>query len=56
MAETQIKITADTRQAERAIDNLQSALQDLDKVSGVVGRALAGLTAAGAGVAVAFIS
>ncbi len=56
MAETNIKITADTRSAERAINNLESALQDLDKVSGVVGGALAALTAAGAGVAIAFKS
>lgn len=56
MAETNIKITADTRSAERAISNLESALQDLDKVSGLVGGALAALTAAGAGVAVAFKS
>ena len=56
MAETQIKITADTKSAERAISNLESALKDLDKVSGVVGSALAALTAAGAGVAIAFKS
>jgi hypothetical protein len=56
VAETNIKITADTRSAERAINNLESALQDLDKVSGVVGGALAALTAAGAGVAIAFKS
>jgi len=56
MAETQIKITADTRQAERAINNLESALEDLNQISGLVGGALAALTAASAGVAIAFKS
>jgi hypothetical protein len=56
VAETNIKITADTRSAERAINNLESALEDLNKVSGLVGGALAALTAAGAGVAIAFKS
>ncbi len=54
MAETQIKITADTRQAERAIANLESALEGINRVSDVVGKALAGVTAAAAGVAVSF--
>ena len=56
MAEAKIKITADTRQAERDIRNLDSALQSLDRVSGAAGIAFAGITAAAAGVAVAFKS
>jgi hypothetical protein len=56
MADTQIKITADTSQAERRIRDLESALEGINKVSGLVGGALAGLTAASAGVAVAFKS
>lgn len=54
MAETQIKITADTRQAERAIANLESALEGVNRISDTVGKALLGLTAAAAGVAVSF--
>ena len=53
---SQIKITADTSQAERKINDLESALKDLDKVSGLVGGALAALGAAGAGLAFAFKS
>ena len=56
MAETQIKITADARQAERAIANLESALEGLNNTANLVGKALAGLTAAGAGLAIAFKS
>lgn len=56
MAETNIKITADARQAERAIANLESALETLNTTTNIVGKALAGLTAAAAGVAVAFKS
>ena len=54
MAETNIKITADTRQAERAIATLESTLEGLNKTTDIVGKALAGLTAAAAGVAIAF--
>ena len=54
MAETQIKITADARQAERAIANLESALEGLNKTTDLVGKALAGLAGAGAGLAFAF--
>jgi hypothetical protein len=50
----EIKITADTSQAERKINDLESALKDLNKVSGLVGGALAGITAAGVGLAVSF--
>jgi hypothetical protein len=56
MADTQIKITADTSQAERRIRDLEAALEGINKVSGLVGGALAALTAASAGVAVAFKS
>lgn len=56
MAETNIKITADARQAERAIANLESALEGLNRTTDIVGKALAGLTAAAAGVAIAFKS
>jgi hypothetical protein len=54
VAEAKIKITADTRSAERDIKSLDSALKSLDRVSGAAGKAFAGITAAGAGVAVAF--
>ena len=54
MAETQIKITADTRQAERAIENLESALEGINKAANAAGVALGVITAAAAGVAVAF--
>jgi len=33
VAETQIKITADTKQAERAIAGLERAIQDLDGIA-----------------------
>ena len=56
MADPKIRITADTSQAERAIANLESALEGLNKTTDVVGKALAGLTAAAAGIAVAFKS
>ena len=56
MAEAKIKITADTRQAERDIRNLDSALQSLDRVSGAAGIAFAGIVAAAAGVGLAFKS
>jgi hypothetical protein len=54
VAEAKIKITADTKSAERDIKSLDSALKSLDRVSGAAGKAFAGITAAGAGVAVAF--
>ena len=54
MAEAKIKITADTRSAERDIRNLQSALENLSRVSTAAGVAFASITAAAAGVAVAF--
>jgi hypothetical protein len=54
VAEAKIKITADTRSAERDIRNLESALDSLKSVSNAAGIAFAAITAAGAGVAVAF--
>jgi hypothetical protein len=54
VAEAKIKITADTRSAERDIRNLQSALENLSRVSTAAGVAFASITAAAAGVAVAF--
>ena len=56
MAEAKIKITADTRQAERDIKSLESALQSLDRVSSAAGIAFASIVASAAGVAVAFKS
>jgi hypothetical protein len=56
VAEAKIKITADTRSAERDIKSLDSALQSLDRVSKGAGIAFAGIVAAAAGVAVAFKS
>ena len=53
---TQIKITADTKQAERAIANLESALAGINGVANAAGAALAGITVAAAGVGVAFKS
>ena len=46
MAETRIKITADTQQAERDIRKLESALAGIDEVANGAGKALAGITAA----------
>lgn len=54
MANTQIKITADTKQAERAIASLESALEGINGVANAAGAALAGITVAATGVAVAF--
>lgn len=48
MAETKIKITADTRDAERQIKNLGRALEEIDNIGTGAGLALAGITAAAA--------
>jgi hypothetical protein len=56
VANTQIKITADTRQAERAVANLESALSSISSVSRAAGIALGGITVASLGVAAAFKS
>jgi hypothetical protein len=48
VAETQIKITADTRDAERQIKNLGRALEDIDNIGNGAALALAGITAAAA--------
>ena len=56
MAEAKIKITADTRSAERDIKNLEGALESLNSMSNAAGIAFAGITAAAAGVALAFKS
>ena len=54
MADPKIRITADTSQAERAIANLESALEGINKASNAAGIALGAITAAATGVAVAF--
>jgi hypothetical protein len=46
VAESKIKITADTKQAERAIEKLESALESVNKVSAATGKALAAVAAA----------
>lgn len=51
--DAQIKITADTRQAERAIESLESALAGLERVSSAAAKGLAAITAAGAAVSFA---
>ena len=56
MAETQIKITADTKQAERAIAGLERAIQDLDGIASAAAKGLAAITAASAGMAYAINS
>ena len=56
MAETNIKITADTRQAERAIAGLERAIEDLDQMASVAAKGLAAITAASAGMAYAINS
>lgn len=55
MAETKIKVTADTSQAERQIQNLERALEGLDSVSAGAAKALAGITAAAAAMGVAIL-
>ena len=56
MAETQIKITADTKQAERAIAGLERAIKDLDGIASAAAKGLAAITAASAGMAYAINS
>lgn len=46
MAEAKIRITADTRQAEAALGNIDRALSGLQRTSGLVSTALGGLVAA----------
>jgi hypothetical protein len=48
VAETRIKVTADTAQAERQLKNLEKAIEGLDSVSSAATKALAGIAAAGA--------
>ena len=55
MAETQIKITADTRQAERDIKRLESALDGINSVGDGAATALAAITAAAAGMSFAIL-
>ena len=55
MAETRIKITADTAQAERAIGNLDKSLVTLKDQGADVAKALAGITAAAAAMGVAIV-
>ena len=54
MADPKIRITADTSQAERAIDNLERALSGISATANAAGKALAVITAAAGGVAFAF--
>ena len=56
VAETQIKITADTRQAERALGNLEDSLKDIEQVSSLAAKALATITAAAGAMSYAIIS
>jgi hypothetical protein len=53
---TQIKVTADTQQAERDIRKLESALDTLNTVSKTAAIAFAGITAAAVGIGIAFKS
>ena len=48
MAETKIKVTADTSQAERAISGLERSLEGLQSAAGAAGAALAVITGAAA--------
>ena len=53
MADPKIKVTADTSQAKRELDGLERAMKNLNGSVGLATKALAGITAAGAGVAFA---
>ena len=55
MAESKIRITADTAQAERAIANLDKSLGTLKDQGADVAKALAGITAAAAAMGVAIV-
>lgn len=55
MAETNIKITADTRQAERDIKRLETALDGINSVGDGAATALAAITAAAAGMGYAIL-
>ncbi len=55
MAETKIKVTADTSQAEREIKNLEKALEGLQAVSSGAAIALGAITAAAAAMGVAVL-
>ena len=55
MADAQIKITADTRQAERAIADLDRALGSIKDSSALAGKALAGITAVAGAVTYAIL-
>ena len=54
MADPKIRITADTSQAERAIANLESALEGINKASNAAGIALGAIAASATVVGVAF--
>lgn len=54
--ETKIKITADTSSAERAINNLEKSLQDIEKVSNGAAKALGVITAAAGAMTYAIAS
>jgi hypothetical protein len=51
MAEAQIKITADTSQAQQSLKNLDASLESLGKSTATAAKFFAGLTAAAAGIA-----
>ena len=55
VAETNIKITADTRQAERDIKRLETALDGINSVGDGAATALAAITAAAAGMGYAIL-
>jgi len=55
VAETKIKVTADTGQAERQIKNLEKALEGLQQVSSGAAVALGAITAAAAAMGVAVL-
>lgn len=54
--EIPIKVSADTRQAERALNDLEQSLKDIEKVGSAAAKALGVITAAGAGLAFALKS
>ena len=56
MAEAKIKVTADTKSAERNLERLEAALKGIQGVSRAAGLALGGIGVAAIGVAAAFKS
>jgi len=54
--EVKLKVSADTRSAERAIENLEASLKSLEAVGSAAAKALGVITAAGAALTFAFKS